>query len=637
MSKLSYCRYLVVLFFCVVIVACGGGGASSDNGGDKSQEVVMDTSDGGIANGATGVPLDPTIVLKFNTTMNPATVNDTTVFLSTTPSITNSSVRLSVKGLNLQATISDITASQNNTVFSFVPVYELDPATKYYIILTNGIKTASGASIKPVVFNFTTEDGGDTPIPTSVRIYTPVNGATSTSILPLIKFTTPLESSIEPRFALHQGSINGPLVEVNLVYYGDYSRDDEPLSVYHATPKGNLDANTTYFAVITDGTEADTRPAVSRFTTGTAFLASNVRAGNYNACGQSLSGVSYCWGSEIGTQDPYSSIIPSVIPLQNGVSSYNSIVGGNYGGCSVANTGKAYCWGWGNNLGDGTNDVSYTPVAVSGNHSFQSLSIGVSSTCGIDNSGAAYCWGGNLGNGTEGSYSNVPVAVTLPFGVSSFRSISVGEMSSCAVANTGEAYCWGLNTYGQLGNGTINNGESVPVKVSLPEGVTSFRSVSTSGFLACGIADDGMAYCWGKNDLGQLGNVNYTNESSGKPIEVTLPDGVSSFSSVSVGKKNACAIANTGVGYCWGSNWDGNFGNGTYDSSRTPVAITFPIGVSSWKSLSSGFGVLSFTCGIANTDVLYCWGSNDGGNLGIGGRNSLNFFSYPMAVVNPNS
>ena len=93
-----------------------------------------------------------------------------------------------------------------------------------------------------------------------------------------------------------------------------------------------------------------------------------------------------------------------------------------------------------------------------------------------------------------------------------FRQVSSGGFHTCAVAADDRAYCWGYNAYGQLGNGTNGGPDScfgwpcsrLPVAAA---GELRFRIV-TAGFAhSCGITTDDRAFCWGRNDLGQLGHV----------------------------------------------------------------------------------------------------------------------------------
>jgi len=91
------------------------------------------------------------------------------------------------------------------------------------------------------------------------------------------------------------------------------------------------------------------------------------------------------------------------------------------------------------------------------------------SCTGVTAEGAAYCWGANylgqLGTGTT-DLSYVPVAAAAG---TTFRALSAGGSSTCGVTTTGSTVCWGDNTYGQLGNGTAGY---LPTPTAVSGGVT---------------------------------------------------------------------------------------------------------------------------------------------------------------------
>jgi alpha-tubulin suppressor-like RCC1 family protein len=96
---------------------------------------------------------------------------------------------------------------------------------------------------------------------------------------------------------------------------------------------------------------------------------------------------------------------------------------------------------------------------------------------------------------------------------------------TCGLTMGGAVYCWGANRLGQLGtNAAIDicsfGGNdfpctSVPVLVA---GGIDFVSLATGNEFACGVARDGAAYCWGRNEYGQLGDGTTTN--SNVPVRV---------------------------------------------------------------------------------------------------------------------
>jgi len=297
------------------------------------------------------------------------------------------------------------------------------------------------------------------------------------------------------------------------------------------------------------------------------------------------------------------------------VLSFATVSAGDDHTCGVTTGGPAYCWG--NNglgqLGNGTTTNSATPAVVAGGLAFTAVSASTGSfTCGLTRGGAAYCWGADqLGTGSR-ERSSVPVAVA---GGHSFNALSTGHDHTCALTANGTAYCWGYNQFSQLGTGPAGGPEfcdafpcsTAPAAVS---GGLTFAAVSAStgalGF-TCSLTPGGAAYCWGYND-GELGNGTTTNSST--PLAV---GGGVTFAAVTTGAFHSCGLTKDGAAYCWGLNEDGELGNGSYAQiSWTPVAVS---GGLTFAAVSAG---LFNTCGITTSGVLYCWGYNGAGELGIG-------------------
>jgi hypothetical protein len=138
----------------------------------------MDPGAGGVANGASGVSLTPTFVLKFASPMLPSSINTTTIQLAPFSTQSNKSHPLTVTNIPL----GNITSSNDNTVFSFTPLAPLNATTQYTLNVVAGATTVYGASVSGQ-FSFTT---GNYAIPT-VALINPINGATGVSITPTIQ------------------------------------------------------------------------------------------------------------------------------------------------------------------------------------------------------------------------------------------------------------------------------------------------------------------------------------------------------------------------------------------------------------------------------------------------------------------
>lgn len=215
--------------------------------------------------------------------------------------------------------------------------------------------------------------------------------------------------------------------------------------------------------------------------------------------------------------------------------------------------------------------------------------------------------------GATSSAFNVTLVTT-----GSFAAVSTGGNSTCGVTTANVAYCWGNNSLGQLGNGATTNSTS-PVKVA---GGLTFSSVSAASlqFFACGLATSGAAYCWGYNPYGQLGSGNFAN--STKPVAVT---GNLTFTALSAGGGGqACGLVSGGTAWCWGYNGSGQLGSATGAFSNRPVPVS---GGLSFTAISAGQN--GTTCGVTTAGAAYCWGFNGNGELGNGGTGNS---TVPVAV-----
>ena len=291
--------------------------------------------------------------------------------------------------------------------------------------------------------------------------------------------------------------------------------------------------------------------------------------------------------------------------------------GSNGHSCGLDATGKAYCWGNNNSGQLGNNDPTHTnsitPVAVSdalsGAVNFSSITAGDIFTCGLSLDGTAYCWGSNFGGrlGNTAFDSDIPVLVSNPVVGQQYANISAGYSHTCMTSVLdGIGYCWGDNGFGQLGIPNTTATSNVPVLVSGPQ---TYLGISAGNGYTCGIASDNLAYCWGNNSLGQLGNNDPTHTNLSTPVAVS---GAVTYSSVSAGNAFSCAIDLDKNAFCWGSNNNGQLGNNTIVDSDAPVAVNGGLNFSSITT--GGF----HTCAVAISGDAYCWGYDGNGQLGNG-------------------
>lgn len=214
------------------------------------------------------------------------------------------------------------------------------------------------------------------------------------------------------------------------------------------------------------------------------------------------------------------------------------------------------------------------------------------------------------------SLGSVPQWMPAPvYGMSAVTRISAGVdgAHSCALVSGGVAWCWGANSDGQLGDGTTSN-RAVAVAVS---GDLSYDAIRPGSNHTCGISATGAAHCWGGNSHGQLGNGTTTNSSI--PM---LVSGDLVFSALVAGAGATCGLTTVAV-YCWGDNTYGQLGDGSTTSSSTPVVVSGNLTFTTIAT--SGY----HTCGLTAAGAVYCWGYGSDGQLGNG---TTMHSSAPVAV-----
>ena len=234
----------------------------------------------------------------------------------------------------------------------------------------------------------------------------------------------------------------------------------------------------------------------------------------------------------------------------------------------------------------------------------EQVAAGGAHTCVLDPDGAAWCWGrgytGELGDGsTSVRWSAVRVDVPEPL-----ASITAGYFHTCGLGDSGTAYCWGWNRYGQVG---IEGQPDVVPDPSPVAGGLTFVALAAGWYHTCGIAATGEAYCWGRNESGQLGDSTTVN----RPVPTPVAGGAT-FAAVAGGAHHTCALSDARAALCWGGNAEGQLGDGTAERRLSPVAVT---GGHAFLSIDGGRG---HTCGLTPGDEILCWGSNAHGELGVG-------------------
>ena len=269
---------------------------------------------------------------------------------------------------------------------------------------------------------------------------------------------------------------------------------------------------------------------------------------------------------------------------------------------------KFVSWGWGYNgqgqLGDNTTVSKLTPVKVCCNKTFCQISGGYQYSLAIDKDGKAWGWGynvyGQLGDNTI-VYKSMPIAV---FGNKTFCQIVAGWRYSLAIDNNGKAWGWGYNSQGQLGDNSTTS-RLTPVSVY---GNKTFCKISagTNSYHSLAIDKNGKAWGWGYNGQGQLGD--NTILSKRTPVSVY---GSKTFCQIITGSQyHSLALDKNGKVWSWGYNVYGQLGDNTAVSKRTPISV---YGNKTFCQIS---GRRYTSLAIDKNGKAWGWGYNTHGQLG---------------------
>ncbi len=334
-------------------------------------------------------------------------------------------------------------------------------------------------------------------------------------------------------------------------------------------------------------------------------------------------GVAYAWHDNdagqlgIGSYDNSNTPVASHLPPGTACI---AVAGGQSESLFVTSTGVVYATGYGHRgqLGDNSTVNVTSPVLTSipPGVRIKSVAAGWDDAFALTTKGAVYSWGwnsyGQLGVGTTGKQSNVPVLTHLPTGVT-VKAIVAGKYHVLALTSTGSVYAWGSNAFGQLGDGTTAD-RNLPVLVQLPAG-TTVTAIGAGDGHSLAVTSTGSVYAWGDNDYGQLGDGTTTQRNL--PVPVQLPTGVV-VKTVTAGGVSptarivtgdySMAMSGSGRVFAWGSNANGQLGDGSTTSSAVPVAVKLPAGVEA-RAISSAS---NYGWALTRTGAIYSWGFDAG-------------------------
>ena len=346
---------------------------------------------------------------------------------------------------------------------------------------------------------------------------------------------------------------------------------------------------------------------------------SGVAAGGAHSCALTLSGGVKCWGwnqfGQLGDGTQTDRTLPvDVIGLN---AALTSLAAGNGHTCGVTSGGGLKCWGrddFGQVGGGGGYELTPISVPVP---PVTSVAAGLYHTCALTTAGGVLCWGNNefgqLGDGTTTNRSSPATVSGLGSGI---RAIGAGDRYTCAALDSGSVKCWGNNTFGALGTTTsdVCTVFSSPCsKVALTATVLSANAIAVDGGWGhtCVITAAGGVQCWGWDTNHKLG----CGSSCIPGAQIQDVQGLDGAAvQLAVQGTKSCVVVDTNSAQCWGA---GYLGDGTSGASP-PVQVLGIEGSAVAVDVGGKLNISNHACSITLSGNAFCWGSNGDGQIGDG-------------------
>ena len=231
---------------------------------------------------------------------------------------------------------------------------------------------------------------------------------------------------------------------------------------------------------------------------------------------------------------------------------------------------------------------------------FKEIEVGGYHTLALDKDNNLWAWGSNgkgqLGDGTT---TNKTSPTKIETGIT-FVQLSAGHTHSAGIDNDGKLWTWGFNRFGELGDGTVGDKNSKNVPQNIMKDKT-FKKVIASDYSTLAIDMNDEIWYWGMY-YGSSNSMVYIPQKLDFKIEYSLISGNSHYLFLDKQKKL----------WSWGSNYNGELGDGTTTDKTSPVQI---MSDKQFTQVSAGG---RFSLVIDDDGKIWSWGRNSVGELGDG-------------------
>jgi alpha-tubulin suppressor-like RCC1 family protein len=259
----------------------------------------------------------------------------------------------------------------------------------------------------------------------------------------------------------------------------------------------------------------------------------------------------------------------------------------------------------------------------------QSIAAGDWHGLALTESGQVWAWGSNRSqqcgiqfsstNKDRPASSSGTIALPLPIpGLPPMKQIAAGRSHSCALtAGSGKAYCWGSSTAGQCGTGITSRRSIKGTPPSPVQGLPSsleMVQIDASGNHCVSLSKAGRVFTWGDGREGQLGIsiatstskcISLQDHQSNKPRLVADLDFVAVAASHEFYKQNSSTVV------------PGSSTVPVDNLTESKSSAATAEGLALVPRIVSVYASDNSTAAISSSGHIYCWGSNDVGQLGI--------------------
>ncbi|MEM6989885.1 MAG: hypothetical protein AAF721_05295 [Myxococcota bacterium] len=208
----------------------------------------------------------------------------------------------------------------------------------------------------------------------------------------------------------------------------------------------------------------------------------------------------------------------------------------------------------------------------------------------------------------------------------------VGDFHSCVVRIDRRLECWGGNVSQELGRDDLGQFSPTPGPVvGLPQPL--FFESAQARRHTCVVALGGATYCWGDNAFGQVNpDAPATAVGTATDVGATLGLGFAT-ERVGVGSAHTC-VAGEGHMFCWGNNDGGQLGWSVGDEPEEVDLSALPGPVT---EIAAGLLHTCVRTGFedepnADTHAVYCWGYDELGYLGTGPTDTTSLAPVPTLL-----